>query len=128
MFIVTMVFLTGLIFAVHQVLLQYSAIDPSTSMQATDTFLIKSIHDTYEGTIAAHTDCQDAEDAVREVHGFILKEETRGFVIEMKYNGRDEPNLRCENWNTTRPVLTLGLNVVSSTTETDASFEFNRKL
>ena len=43
MFIVTIVFLVGLVFVVQQILLQYSYVDMPSSYKETDYYLLKSI-------------------------------------------------------------------------------------
>ena len=128
MFIVTMVFLAGLIFTVQQLLFQYSFLDLSEPLRDMDANLLGSIRDMFSDCLAASPDCQSAAQAAQEIHTFLLAQTFRGLDLEFKYwqDGKwaSTPYLNCTNWGTPDPVLQLKLTVTSPTSYREVEYEF----
>ena len=126
MFVMTMVFLAGLVFFVHQLLLQYSATDLSNIPQNDDYFMMKNIVDIVNESILYSSTCDDALAKIRELDRNIKK--IKGmYVIGLKYNKRSYPHLFCNTFiNSTgnKTALVLDINIISGNVETDGSFVF----
>jgi len=123
MFIVTMIFLTGLIFAVQQLLLQYTFIDLSEPLQKNDIYLYRDIRTTV-GSVMGGSSCSYALKELDEIHAFLRGLETRGYIIDLKYNGFSEPALNCQFWNTSTPVLALDVMITGPGTETSGTITY----
>jgi hypothetical protein len=128
MFIVTMVFLAGLIFTVQQLLFQYSFLDLSEPLRDLDANLLGSIRDMFSEGLAASPDCQSAVWAAQEIHTFLSAQTFRGMDLEFKYwqEGKwaNAPYLECTNWDTEDPVLQLKLTVTSPTSYREVEYRF----
>jgi len=111
MFIVTMVFLTGVIFAVQQLLFQYSEIDLSQPMQKTDFYILHNMRDLIQQSLYA-PNCGEAANNLEEIVRFLGEQPLRGFTFSLMYNGEFLPNLNCSNWKTAEPVLDLKANII----------------
>ena len=122
MFIVTMVFLAGVIFTVQQLLFQYSAIDLSQALQKTDYYVLLNAKNVIQKSIVA-SDCDEAYRNLREVRDFLLERPLKGFGFSFLFNGEPYPNLNCTNWDTSRPVLRLWANIIGSGTDTTAEYD-----
>ena len=128
MFLVTVVFLSGVIFAVQGFLVQYMTMDLSEPMQSNDVFILENIRDMFGETIKTGTDCDDALLNMNLLHEFLITRMLKGYTVELKYNKENEPNLVCANWapGATDPVLTLTVHISGTNTETTGVYEYFR--
>ncbi len=117
MFIVTMVFLTGVIFTVQQLLFQYSELDLSMPLQKTDFYIIQNTRNLLQQSLIASS-CAEAEENLQETLSFLAEQPLRGFTMSFLFNGELYPNINCSNWDTSRPVLELQMDVVGPGTDT----------
>jgi hypothetical protein len=127
MFIITMVFLAGLIVAVQQILIQYSELDISKGFDRSDSHLIDNIKDMFNRTLESSECCPVALGRVKEMDGFINRRGGGSYFLELGYNGNQAVNIRCENFNTNDSVLNLSVKVTTAGTETEGTFSFLAK-
>ena len=126
MFLITMVFLAGLIFTVQQLLFQYTFLDLSSPMQKSDFYLLTSISNSFNDSIWLAPNCNAASKYIQELATWLSRQTFRTYTIDLKYNGKPEPNIICANWFNKPPnssLLTLSINMIGPVTETSASFE-----
>ena len=124
MFIVTMVFMTGLIFAVQQIIYQYSFIDPSDPMQRDDSPLFLSVRDAYNSTIMSSSSCSIANQSVQQLHYWLMEKAMGPYSLDLRYNGLSRPDLDCGRWGTSSPVLSLEVRVTGPVTDSIAFYNF----
>ena len=123
MFIVTMVFLTGLIFAVQQIIYQYSFIDPSDPIQRNDAPLFYSIRDAYNTSITSASSCRIANSSIQQLHQWLMSSGTGPYNVELRYNGLATPDINCANWgSSTDPVLNLTVHITGPVTDSTAIY------
>ncbi|MFQ5647977.1 MAG: hypothetical protein ACE5FW_01960 [Candidatus Aenigmatarchaeota archaeon] len=131
MFVVTMVFLTGLIFAVQQLLFQYSLVDLSEPMQRTDLYLLESAGSIFNITMEG-LDCADSGSVARtlqdlvELDTWLARQTFRGYSLELEYNGLDTPNLDCNG--ETDAVLVLDIRIIGPGSETERIYIYTQPL
>lgn len=125
MFIVTMVFMTGLIFAVQQILYQYSFIDPADPMQRNDAPLFYMIRDSYNVSIETPgLTFSRANQSVQELHTWLMTRGMGPYNLELRYNGLADPDLKRANWGTSSPALILDVHLTGPTTDSRATYRF----
>lgn len=99
MFVVTAVFLTGLLFAVQQVLLTYSLLDLSRPMESREHYMVKNVLDSVGETITASGDCLEFE---RNLNWLLMTLEqdysSEGYVLDTSYY------LDCSRWDNEYPA------------------------
>jgi len=132
MFIVTMVFLTGLVVFVSQLLLSYTVVDVSDVPDRTGTYVVKSYIDIINDTIQSSRNCTDANDSIRELHGFLNRLVTEGYFSSIKYGTNTLPDLTnedCQRFNDpagTPSLMKVSMNVIAGVTEADGTYDFKR--
>jgi hypothetical protein len=121
MFILTMVFLVGLIFSVQTLLLSYSYVDLSRVSQDSDAnvmrVLVSAIQDTVEGTEF----CSDVSGNLDELNLAIGTGMLASYDIEISYG------IVCGWWQNQPPGLppvVADIRITGETTETEAEFSF----
>lgn len=124
MFVITMVFLAGLVVAVQQILIQYSELDISRAFGRTDSQLLENIRDGFNRTMGSSECCPVALERLEEMDGFLSRRGSGSYFLELEYNGRQDVNLACGNFNTDRPVLNLTVKVTTGSAESEGSFSF----
>lgn len=124
MFIVTMVFLTGLIFAVQQIIYQYSFIDPADPMQRDDSPLFFAIRDAYNDTISSAPACGRANASVQQLHSWLMASAMGPYSLELRYNGLASPDLDCSKWGS-GDVLVLSVRITGPVTESSAEYRYH---
>jgi len=129
MFIVTMVFLTGLIFAVQQLLFQYSSLDLSRPLQRTDYYLLVSMEDIFNLTMSGLNCSSPASEAevtqnLMELSNWLSKQTFKGYSLDLSYNGKDSPNIRCDPLNPRKPVLDLEITITGADSHTQNTYSF----
>ena len=98
MFIVTMVFLVGLIFAVQQLLFQYSYLDLPGDFIRTDTMIASDIEILLEKSITSSPTCAIAIERLDRTINAIANSDITGFLIETDYD------VDCDNWDNYPPA------------------------
>jgi hypothetical protein len=127
MFVITMVFLAGLVFFVQQLLLQYSAVDVSNFPKNDDYYMITNIVEVVNDTIKSSETCDEALNRINELDKFLKEREAGNYIITVKYNKKSYPNLICSAFNNTignETALTLDIRVISGNAETEGVFYF----
>jgi hypothetical protein len=121
MFIITMVFLIGLIFVIQQGFndwFEYS-IDFSASMQRNDYYIFDSVRAMSEQTLKGSQSCLDARDKLRELEGFLKNRILSGYYLDFSYK------LTCANWDNAPPdpaPMNLTLHITGKDTDTHGNF------
>ena len=99
MFVLTMIFLMGVVFVVQQVLFTYSAVDTSSGTGSDDYYIMKSVRDAAEQTVIGASDCGNASRNLNEFEGFFRSHVMGGgFVVSADHE------LECGNWNNLPPA------------------------
>ena len=124
MYIVTIIFLVGLIVTVQQSFLQYTNIDVTDAYTGSEYFLLKSIKDVSQETLLRSSDCTEFRDNIEETSTAInLLEPRSGKVIIV------EPLVNCTAWMASPPSyppLTLTVTVTSEGKDTREVFSLYR--
>jgi len=98
MFIVTMLFLVGLIFTVQQLLFQYSALDLSSPFRQNDIYLLENMKNAVNRTIKSTPDCPDFSQKMDELDSFMRSMGPKeGYALSIDYT------LNCTHWNNPPP-------------------------
>lgn len=117
MFIVTIVFLVGLIFTVQQALFQYSFLDLPAESEKNDYYIFNNVKDVVIRGISTAKDCTEAVENMEEIRAFMNKQILKGgYVLEMTL-GFD-----CANWDTQSPFLNLTIHLKGANTDTTGTF------
>jgi hypothetical protein len=118
MFIVTMIFLVSLIFAVQQNLSAYSFLDLSKTFEKDDIYIFNSIMNSFNESLAVD-DCSEAENNLEELDSFIERMVITNMIVDVSYT------LDCSKWSSTPPAeapLQLSIHLKGIATETEGSF------
>lgn len=126
MFIVTMVFLAALIFAVQQLLYQYSFLDTSEPLRGQENQLLWSIRDSFSQALNSTDECIPALRLMEELDAFLSRQTFRGLDLGLSYNNRDDPNLDCPAWNAGDPALILKITLTGPTTQSEVTYTYDR--
>ena len=122
MFIVTMVFLIALIFAVQQLLLKCSTLDLSAPSKANDAYLVENMEPIFQAALDSSDDCEEARANVRELIGLITR------TIKGGYSSDISGDIECTpsgGWPPA-PELAVLVTVTGETSETRAEFKLSR--
>ncbi|MBL7160856.1 MAG: hypothetical protein ISS93_03345 [Candidatus Aenigmarchaeota archaeon] len=94
MFVITMVFLVGLIFTVQGSLSQYSSLDLGNAFE-NDHSLLVGIKNSFGEVFASSSDCQELENNIQELNEFLNGRVVKGTVIDISTSFRcpDELNV-----------------------------------
>ncbi len=127
MFLISMVFLVGLIFTVQTALLGYTSVDISESSQKTDRYLIENVINLINDTLNdPNTEyCNSGKDnfldKMREIQTIVKEEYVRGM-----FSLKIIPILDCTKWNSQNEVV-LDITVVSQGPDFDTKGVFHLK-
>ena len=109
MFIVTMIFLIGLVFAVQGSLMQYSSLDMANAFGGDDFYVFKGVEQSF-GIVTGDSrgGCGPAEGNVQELESFIKRSFVPGTLLEIT------AALDCSQWggkplNLTVHVKSMGM-------------------
>jgi hypothetical protein len=98
MFVVTTVFLVGLVFTVQQLLFQYTSVNPKDAFLMNEYGIVKSVRDAVTTTMHGSATCQDFKNNMGVLESFLDKRGAiTGFSIELKHN------VTCEYWGNAYP-------------------------
>ena len=122
MFIVTALFMIGLVFTVQQLIFQYTALDLSTPFRENSIYLLRNTKDVINATIRNTPDCEDFRENIRELKDFLDKRVPYGgYSLAIDYK------LNCTKWTNTYPQpspLNVTLQIVGKTSETGSRVYF----
>lgn len=86
MFVVTMIFLVGLIFFVQQALFGYTALDLSEPFKTDDYYVNENIREGVNEIIGNSTTCEEANLRIYEFIDFVQRQTVkRGYELELNY-------------------------------------------
>lgn len=97
MFIVTIVFLVGVVFVVQQILLQYSYLDMPSTYRAGDFHLLKSAETIATRAVTVASTCLEAEKNLEESLLFLGDQAAGGYSLDVDYS------VNCSNWGNKYP-------------------------
>ena len=99
MFIITMVFLAGLMYSVQMLLFSYSALDLSSPFRENEIFILYNVKDMINQTIKQTAECQDFLVKMDSIRSFLDSRPPRGgyiTTVTYRYN--------CSFWANTPPA------------------------
>lgn len=118
MFIITTLFLIGLIFSVQQMIFQYTAIDLSSTFRENNIYLLQNTKNIINKTIRSAPDCQDFRTNMKELNDFLNSRiPLGGYSLSLSYQ------LDCSNWGNSLPnpaPLNLTLQIIGKNVDTSA--------
>lgn len=119
MFVVTMVFLVGLIFTVQQIFFQYRLIDLPLSSQGDDSYLTESIKDSYQETVLTVTNCASLNASLQRLEAFLLQNAGKGgYSVEL---GHEVHSCTPSTAN-----VSLDIRLLGAQTETKSTYQLIR--
>jgi len=122
MFVITLVFLVGLVFVVLQSLVSDVQPDLSKPLGENDYYVMKNIKDVVNKTLQFSETCSDAEKNLGELVSKLNREILQGgYLVYIEYI------LDCSNWNNqppNPPPLITTIKVTSKFSELTGTFEF----
>jgi hypothetical protein len=106
MFVVTAVFLTGLLFAVQQALLVYSSLDLSEPFRVKEHMMVRDAINSINETILKAQDCSVFDRNLKELFAALRDEFTsEGYLLELGYS------IDCDSWSNTGPPAPLTVSI-----------------
>ncbi len=112
MFLITMIFMTGLVFMVQQLLIQYSALDLSAPFRENEIYLLRNTRDIINTTIKSTPDCEVFSDKMESLANFLNSRDPKGgYIISVDYR------LNCAYWGNTPPAqapLNVSVKIVTT--------------
>jgi len=118
MFIITMVFLVGLVFTVQQILLQYVFLDLPAQFQRDDFYLMQNIRDAFNQTLQV-SNCASAPANLGELADFMKQQIGSKYVIDLE---NTLSTLNCTSFGTNNPSLILKIHLIGPDTDTRNAF------
>jgi hypothetical protein len=97
MFIVTIVFLVGVVFVVQQILLQYSYVDMPSAYQGGDFHILRSAETIATRAVTVASTCFEAERNLEESILFLRDQVAGGYSLNVDYS------VNCTNWGNMYP-------------------------
>jgi len=120
MFIVSIIFLIVMVFAVQQSLLRYKDIQSTDPFLMEDTEIMTNIEKSFSDTLKASPSCADAEQNMKEVVKELERGRRRGFRVDV------QTEMACGNWKTSSAVMLANVSVESRSVNTKKHMEFVR--
>jgi hypothetical protein len=121
MFVLTMVFLVGLIFVVQQGFINWFSysVEFSAGMQKDDFYVLDNMKAMAEQTMSTSLSCEEARTNMDDLRNFLYSRLTSGYFLEFNYR------LNCLYWNNGPPSpapLNLTIQITGENTDTSGSF------
>jgi len=121
MFIITTIFLIGLVFSVQQLMFQYTALDLSAPFRENNIYLLQNTKNIINNTIRTTPYCPDFMTKMRELKDFLDKRIPRGgYSLSIGYR------LNCTYWNNSPPnppPLNLTIYIIGKNVETSSGVD-----
>ena len=112
MFLVTMVFMVGLVFFVQQIFFGYSTMDVSEPLESDEYYLVENVRSSIGTILAASSSSQEADINLQEYIEFVKRESLKtGYELDLTYN-------------LTYPDLEVTVNIIQADVTTNAVFRF----
>jgi hypothetical protein len=121
MFVITMVFLVGLVFSVQSLLFSYSQTDLSSG-KSQDAYTIKNMEEVLQSALDSSPDCREARDNVDMLENMVSR--TMGSGSQVRFNG----GINCTatgDW-TSPPELVVDVMISGSPGETWTTLSLTR--
>lgn len=117
MFIITMVFLVGLVFVIQQGFMNWFSysIDYSSRMQMSDYYLFENMKSMARTSLMAASSCSEARDNLNELSTFLNTNVIKGYDLDFTYR------INCAYWGNTPPnpaPLNLTIHIRGEDTDT----------
>lgn len=119
MFILTMVFLVGLIFTVQSMLLEYNYVDLSGPIEGSDEVIMMNIRNSIRDTVAITEDCSDVSGNLEELEAAVSRGMLSIYGIDIYYD------IKCSRWNNTvseEAPVEVHIRISTESSETTTSF------
>ncbi|MFH1294782.1 MAG: hypothetical protein ABIH90_02460, partial [Candidatus Aenigmatarchaeota archaeon] len=129
MFIITMVFLMGLVVFVSQLLLSYSIVDVSDIPDRTGVFVVEEYNRMINDTIQSSRNCTDANNSIKEMNSFLGRLVTEGYHSQILYDKQLVPDVDCQKFNDltgTEKLFDVDMEVITGSTEVRGVYGFYR--
>ncbi|HDD72466.1 MAG TPA: hypothetical protein ENG00_00065 [Candidatus Aenigmarchaeota archaeon] len=97
MFIITMVFLVGLLSAVQTYLRTYSAVDISEIMKNNDIYLFENMKEVVNFTVTSTSSCSELKSNLEELEFFLERYKLFGYTMNIDFS------LNCNYWYNSPP-------------------------
>ncbi len=125
MFIITMVFLVGLVFVVQQGFVNWFAysIDFYSETQKNDYYLFNNAKDMTDQTFLGSATCTEARNNLNDLTTFFNTRVLTSYFLEFSYS------LECGNWPNTAPAdppLDVTIHIKGENTDTQEDFSLYR--
>jgi hypothetical protein len=120
MFVLTVIFLMGSVFAVQQILFSYASTDFAADSGNDDFYVLKTVRDAAAATVALSPDCANVSGSLAEFEGFLRTGAVGGFLVTADHD------LECANWGNSPPApapVTLTVYVKGRGLDTLATYE-----
>lgn len=124
MFILTIIFLIGLIYTVQQGLTSYSLLDFTEPFEENDFYTLSNVREMFERTVATTETCAEAEENLNELVNFFgAKLIFGGFIIDIGFR------LDCADWDNVESLpfnpapVNLTLKILGSNSEAYSNIE-----
>jgi len=122
MFIVTTLFMIGLIFTVQQLIFQYTALDLSVPFKENSIYLLRNTKEVINTTIRSTPDCTVFTANIKELKDFLDRRiPYGGYSLSLDYK------LNCTKWANSYPQaspMNVTLQIVGKTSETASRVYF----
>jgi len=118
MFIITTIFLIGLVFSVQQLMFQYTALDLSAPFRENNIYVLQNTKNIINTTIRSTHDCTDFIAKMKELKDFLDRRIPRGgYSLSLGYT------LNCSYWSNSPPQtapLNLTIYIIGKNVETSS--------
>ncbi len=124
LFIVSVVFMIGMVFVVQQALFNYSSVDMSEPFGARDAGVFQNVLRVVNGTMSGSYYCNETTDSFKarmdELKASFLEEHGREYSIEILYT------LDCARWENAPPApAPFNVSIVVTSRDRDTRGAFN---
>lgn len=121
MFILTMVFLVGLVFVIQQGFVNWFSYSMEffTDVQKNDYYLLNNVKAMTEKTIENSQSCDEARESLNELKSFLQSHVFSGYFLEFRYR------LNCAYWNNVPPnpnPLNVTIHITGENIDTSGNF------
>ena len=120
MFVLTIVFLVGLIYVVQQSLVGYSQLDFSEPFENNEYYIIRDVKEMFEVTLTSAETCSEADENLNELMNFIGRKIVfGGFTLDIEYD------LYCSRWSvvTGQEPLNLTIRAIGKQSESVVNYK-----
>lgn len=125
MFVMTMVFLIGLVFVIQQSFMNWFAysIDFYANTQRNDYYIFDSVRDMSQATLSTSSSCTEARENFKEMSSFLQSRVLGGYFLEFN------TKLDCSKWSNSppqAPPLNVTIHVTGEGVDSYSNFNLYR--